>query len=106
MALLKVRIDLNYVQPRTSFIYPLYSEAGVKILDARIQLSKELIADFKRRFGDAVYYLKNVSEKTFPPKLLNEASLESQDILEEISKTEKVSAASYGKVEQIIDGIL
>jgi len=106
MPVIKVKIDLNYVHPNTSFIYPLQSEDDTRILDARVVLSKTLLSDIIRKHGHNVFYLKNVTEKTMPPHLINEAAVQTRSILEEITHTEKISRASFNKAERVVENIL
>lgn len=106
MAIHKIKIDLNYLRPNTSFIYPIHTEDGEKILDERIVMSNQLIANIKEKYGSIVYYFKNVQDNPLLDSLLDDALGESQSLLDEISHTEKLSQASYQKAEQVVEKIL
>ncbi len=100
------RIDLNYLRPYSTFIYPLYSEDGKILLKERTPLSPERMASIIKEAGNIVYY--HDSDHLYPVSVqkMKAALSEVHDIMEEIGSTEKLSRDAYKKCEQIIEDIV
>jgi putative nucleotidyltransferase with HDIG domain len=106
MNLNKVKIDLDYISAGVSFIYPLFSGEGVKILDARVVLTPEIIGTIKARHGNLVYYTETAGKAVIPPFRMKLAYNTSRDIIEEISRSDKLSRTSYHTAEKLVEDIL
>ncbi len=106
MAVKKIKIDLDFVRPGMSFMYPLYSERGDKILDERVPLSEETIARIRELHGNIVYYTSAVRKSTIPGYRIKIAYNTSRDILAEIAKSEKLSRTSLRTAESLVEGII
>lgn len=112
----KVRVDLDYIVPNKSFVYPLYSMSGRVVLPERVVLTEERIKKIKRIYGNMVYYIENEYEPvtapapstkgSFPGRLTEKALGSSRDILGEIAKTNKLSRSSYQKAERVVEDIV
>ena len=106
MNLNKVKIDLDYISEGSSFIYPLYSSSGVKILDTRIILTREIISTIKHKYGNIIYYTETGGKAVIPPFRMKIAYNTSRDIIEEISRSDKISKTSYHSAEKLVEDIL
>ncbi len=102
----KNRIDLNYINPNRSYIHPLYSENGDKILDERKILTPQRIESIKKKYGNIAYYYSDEEEQSVPPNLLMNAADNSRDLMADIFRTEKIDKKSYKKAEQIVETII
>ncbi len=102
----KIKIDLDYLSPNISFIYPLYSPEGEKILEARVVLSRELIKVIRDKYGNVVYYNSEGQRAVIPPYRIKIAYNTSREIMEEIAKSDKISKASFHNAEKIVEDIL
>ncbi|HOS41467.1 MAG TPA: hypothetical protein PLG31_17180, partial [Spirochaetota bacterium] len=78
----KVKINLSYLRPNSTFIYPLFSEEGKKILDERIVLTAELIKKITARFGNFVYYAEDGKRAVIQEGKLRAALATSHDVLD------------------------
>ncbi len=106
MAVKKIKIDLDFVRPGMSFMYPLYSERGDKVLDERMALSEEKIAKIRELHGNIVYYTDAGRRSTIPGYRIKIACNTARDILGEITKSEKISRSSLRTAESLVEGIL
>jgi hypothetical protein len=52
----KVEINLDYLTPNRSFIYPLWSENGDKVLEERVVLTSEKIREIRQKHGNMLHY--------------------------------------------------
>ncbi|HNV47133.1 MAG TPA: HD domain-containing protein [Spirochaetota bacterium] len=102
----KVKINLSYLRPNSTFIYPLFSEEGKKILDERIVLTAELIKKITARFGNFVYYAEDGKRAVIQEGKLRAALATSHDVLDEIARTSKLSAEKYHEAERLVDDII
>ncbi len=102
----KVKIDLNYINEGVSFIYPLFSPEGEKILDARTPLTGELITRFKERHGRYVFYTETGGKAVIPPFRMKLAYNMSREIIGEISKSDKMSKTTFHNAEKLVEDIL
>ncbi len=102
----KVKIDLNYLSANASFIYPLYSESGEKIVDARVVLTSKMIEKITNRYGNIVYYVDTGERAIIPVYRMKIAYNTSKEIMNEISKTDKLSRTTYKEVEKLVGDII
>ncbi len=106
MNLNKVKIDLNYINEGSSFIYPLYSSAGVKILEPRIILTRDIISTIKAKHGNILFYTEAGGKAVIPPFRMKIAYNTSRDIIEEIARSDKLSKTSFHSAEKLVEDIL
>jgi len=102
----KVEINLDYLTPNRSFIYPLVSDTGERILDERVLLTSQKIKEIREKYGNIVYYKDSGKNTLIPPFRMKIAYNKSREIMEEVSKTQKFSKASYRETERVIEEIL
>jgi len=103
---LKTPIDLDYIKPDKSFIYPLYSETGELILESRAVLTAERIREIKQKYGNIIYYINTIEAPLIPKKNIENAVAMSREILNEILNYDKLTAESYAKTEKMIDTLV
>ncbi|HOO72517.1 MAG TPA: HD domain-containing protein [Spirochaetota bacterium] len=107
MALIKkVDINLDYLTPNRSFIYPLWSESGEKVLEARVLLTKEKIQDIRKKFGNMLHYRDTGKGQPIPAFRLKIAYKQSKEILNEVERTQKFSKTSFRDTEKVIEEIV
>ncbi len=106
MSVRRIRINLNYVTPESSFIYPIHSDSGEHILDARSPVSEKMLADLKKRFGDYVFYTDTGERAVIPAHHMRAAYNKSRELLEEIGKTQKISRIAYREAERVVEEIV
>lgn len=106
MAKKKIKIDLSYINPNSSFIYPLYTENGEKVLDARIILTPQRIQTILEQFGNIVYYIINERRAIIPDYRMKQAREQAKNILNEISTNDKLSKRNLKKAEEIVEDII
>lgn len=106
MTVKRGKIDIDYLRPQSSFIYPLFSEDGKMVLRERTPLTAELMEEIRNTCGNIVYY--HDSDHLYPisPYRMKIARNEMQDIMDEISRTDKLSRDAFRKSERIIEEIL
>ncbi len=63
------RIDLDYLRPFSTFIYPLYSEDGKIILKERVPLTPEKMEEIRSQLGNIIYY--HDSDHLYPVSVQN-----------------------------------
>lgn len=103
----KVEIDLDYIMPDTSFIYPLYSSDGEKLLNEREILTTGKIKSIREKYGNKVYYAPTEKDKGIIPSYVYDKALnQTKNVLDDIIITSKFTRETYRKSEQIIDEIL
>lgn len=102
----KIKIDLDYITPGVSFIYPLFTHRGEKILDERVALSSEMIAKIREKHGNIVYYSDATRKAAIPGYRMNIALNTSRETLDEIGKTERISRTTFRNVEKVVEDLL
>ena len=102
----RVEINLDYLSPNRSFIYPLYSRDGERVLDERIVLTSRKIHEIRLKYGNILYYKDSGEKSIIPPFRLKIAYNKSREIMEEVEKTQKFSRSSYRDTEIIIEEIM
>lgn len=106
MNLNKVKIDLDYIGSGVSFIYPLFSSEGIKILDARVVLTPEIIGRIKAKHGNMVFYTETAGKAVIPPFRMKLAYNTAREIIDEISRSDKLSRTSFHSAEKLVEDIL
>lgn len=103
----KVSIDLDYITADTSFVYPLYSEDGKKLLDEREVLSAAKIRYIRGVYGSKVYYyIPGGSDGLVSGRIYHKAWNHTKKVLDEILSTEKFTPDAYKRTEEIINDII
>lgn len=100
------RIDLDYLRPFSTFIYPLYSEDGKIILKERVPLTPEKMEEIRSQLGNIIYY--HDSDHLYPlsPYRMKIAFNGVREIMDEIERTEKLSRDAFRKCERVIEEIV
>ncbi|MFC1669707.1 HD-GYP domain-containing protein [Spirochaetota bacterium] len=106
MATEKLKIDLTYLGKDNTLIYPIYSRNGEKILDARMNLTGDIINSIIKKHGKIVYYTFSEEMDNIPNHRISNAFNQSKEIVEEIMHSDKLSKATYKKSEGLIELIL
>ena len=106
MAGKRVKIDLNYIRPNNSFIYPLYTGTGEKVLEARVVLTAKRIKQIKEQFGPVLYYDDMGELAIIPSYRMNIARNKSKELLDEVSHTGKLSRMAFREAEKVVDEII
>lgn len=106
MASNKTKVDLDYITPNSSFIYPLYSDKGDKVLESRTVLTSKMINNIKIKYGHFLYFTDTGEKAVIPHYRMKIAYNNAKDILNEIEKTDKLSKAGYHEAEKVVDEIL
>lgn len=106
MATERLQIDLSYLGSNNVLIYPIYSEKGDLILEARTPLTLEKINEIIEKHGNIVYYSFSEEMDNIPNHRINTAIKQMKEVEEEILKTEKLSKTSYKNTENLIEMIL
>ncbi|MBN2401345.1 MAG: HD domain-containing protein [Spirochaetes bacterium] len=106
MATERLKIDLTYLGPESMLIYPLYTDTGEKILEARTALSIEIINNIIQKHGKIVYYSFADEMGNIPNHRIYSALNKSREIMDEIIKTDKISKGKYKESEDLIEVIL
>ncbi len=102
-----VEIDLDYIMPDTSFIYPLYSHDGEKLLNEREVLTPVKIKTIREKYGNKIYYaLAEKDSGIIPSFVYHKALSQTKNVLDDIIITQKFTRDSYLRSEVIIDEIL
>ncbi len=102
----RLKIDLTYLGPESMLIYPLYSDTGEKILEARTALSVEIINNIIQKHGKIVYYSFADEMGNIPNHRIFTALNKSREIMDEIIKTDKISKGRYKESEELMEIIL
>lgn len=102
----KIKINLDYLRPNSSFIYPLYSEEGKLILEARMPLTSQKIKNIVESYGNTVYYTDTGEKPVIPAYRMKTAYNKSKEIMDEIFKTDKLTRSTYREAEKVIETIV
>ncbi len=106
MAGKRIKIDLNYIRPNNSFIYPLYAETGEKVLEARVVLTRDRIKEIIDQFGPTLYYDDMGELAVIPSYRMNIAKNKSRELMDEVSQTGKLSKMAFREAEKVVDEII
>ncbi len=102
----RTTIDLDYLTPNKFFIYPLYSDGGEKILDARVSLTNEKINEIRGKYGKYVYYINSVASPVVSREKIDRAINLSAEIMREILHSDKLDSETYHKSEMAMESII
>ncbi|MCU0821441.1 MAG: HD domain-containing protein, partial [Spirochaetes bacterium] len=102
----RLKIDLSYLGNNNILIYPIFSDEGEKILDARVVLTEDKKNEIIEKHGKIVYYTFSGEMENIPNHIINNAINKSKDIMSEIIKTDRISKVSYNDAENLIKSLL
>ncbi|HPS59082.1 MAG TPA: HD domain-containing protein [Spirochaetota bacterium] len=103
----KVSIDLDYITADTSFVYPLYSPDGKKLLEEREVLSAGKIKNIRELYGSKLYYYLPGDRRTMVSgQIYHKAWNHTKKVLDGILTTEKFTSDAYKRTEEIINDII
>ncbi len=103
----KVFIDLNYLKPDTTFVYPIYADDGKKLLNKRELLTGDLIKRIIEKYGSKVfYYYSDYENGLIPEMLLGRAFAKTKELIDESIYRGKFSKEAFQKSEELVDEIL
>ncbi len=102
----RIKVDINYIRPNSTLIYPLYNDAGGKILPERTLITRARIDSIKEKYGSTVYFEDNPELAVVPNYRLNIALNQSRDVMEEVSATGKLSKTAFRGTEQVVEEIV
>jgi len=102
----KIKIDVDYLRPNSTFIYPLISEDGDIVLPPRVALTAEKINAIKARYGNILYYNDNGQMAVIPSFRMQIARNKSKEIMHEIAQSHKISKVAIHEAEKVIIDIV
>ena len=103
----KIVINLDYIMPNKTFVYPIYSLNGEKLLDAHEVLTAQKIKMIIEKYGSKVYYF--ASDDDSAPELnnlYNSFVNKTRKMFENILQTGTVTTEDYKNSEQMVSGLL
>lgn len=103
----KISIDLDYIKPDTSFVYPLYSVDGKKLLDEREVLTAAKIKYIRGVYGSKIYYyIPGDRNSMVSGHIYHKAWNNTKKVLDEFLATEKFTRDAYMRTGEIINDII
>jgi HD-GYP domain-containing protein (c-di-GMP phosphodiesterase class II) len=105
MGINKVKLNVDFLRPGSSIVYPLYSEEGENVVEKRAILTKSRIDQIKKKYGNVVYYTID-EEKVISQKHLDNAIDKSMGIMHEISQTKKLTNRAFNEAEKVVEDIV
>lgn len=102
----RIKIDLDYLKPNSSFIYPLISEVGDIVLPARVALTSDKISIIKARYGNILYYNDHGHMAVIPTFRMQIARNKSKEIMNEIANSHKINKIAYHEAEMVMTDIV
>jgi len=103
----RVVIDLDYIMPETSFVYPIFSSDGEKLLNEREVLTASKIKLIREKCGSKVYYSPLEKEGgLMPDYVYKKAFNKTKEVMDAVLYTDKFTKTGYDKSEELISEIL
>ena len=102
----KVRLEVDYIRPNSTLIYPIYSDGGDKILSEREVISSSMLNEIKKKYGNYVYYNDSPERSAVPPFRMNIALNQSHDVMQEVGETGKLSRSRFREAEKVVEEIV
>jgi len=103
----RVVIDLDYIMPDTSFVYPIFSTEGEKLLDEREVLTTQKIKLIREKCGNKVFYSPVEKEAGLMTDYLNRRAFDkTREVMDSVLHTEKFTKEGYQKSEELVSEIL
>lgn len=102
----RIKIDLNYLQANSSFVYPLISEDGDTVLPSRSPLTAEKMKAIQSAYGNILYYNDNGQMAVIPSYRMQIARHKSKEIMNDIARSQKISKSAFHEAEKVISDIV
>ncbi len=103
----KVALDLDYIMPDTTFVYPIFSSEGEKLLDEREILTAQKIKIIREKCGNKVYYSPPEKETGMMPEYVyKRAFSKTREVMDAVLHTDKFTIDGYKKSEELVSEIL
>ena len=103
----RVIIDLDYIMPDTSFVYPIYSSEGEKLLNEREVLTAQKIKMIKEKCGSKVYYSPNEREsRLMSDYVYTKVFNKTKEVMDAVLYTDKFTRDGYKKSEELVLDLL
>jgi len=103
----RVIIDLDYIMPDTSFVYPIYSSEGEKLLNEREVLTAQKIKLIKEKCGSKVYYSPNEREsRLMSDYVYTKVFNKTKEVMDAVLYTDKFTRDGYKKSEELVLDLL
>ncbi len=103
----RVVIDLDYIMPDTTFVYPIFSYDGEKVLNEREVLTAQKIKHIKEKCGNKLYYSPAETEAGLMPEYVyTKAFNKTKEVMDAVLRTDKFTREGYQKSEELVSEIL
>ncbi len=102
----RLKIDISYLRKDNILIYPVYSENGEKILDARIPVTEGKREEIIKKYGNIVYYSFSGEMENIPNHIITKAFHSSREIMDEVTRTNSLSKHGYQKAEDLVENMI
>ena len=103
----RVVIDLDYIMPDTSFVYPIFSSKGEKLLNEREVLTAQKIKLIREKCGNKVYYSPPEKEGgILNHHVYNRAFNKTKEVMDAVLHTDKFTKDGYKKSEELVIELL
>ncbi len=104
---IRVVIDLDYIMPDTSFVYPIFSSDGEKLLNAREVLTASKIKLIKEKCGNKVYYSPVEKEEgVMSDHIYKKSFIKTKEVMDAVLYTDKFTKDGYRQSEELVGEIL
>ena len=103
----RIVINLEYIMPNRSFVYPIYSFDGEKLLDVQEILTAQKIKAITEKYGSKVYYF--ASDDVGMPEFNNIYSSfvkKTQKMFEGISRSASITDVDYKNSEEMVSALI
>jgi HD-GYP domain-containing protein (c-di-GMP phosphodiesterase class II) len=105
MKIKRIKIDLNQLKPNSSFAYPLYSLEGEKIIDQGTVMTPDFISKVKLKHGSIIFFSDSAVMSPIQQFRANDALSVSIELMEEISKRQKLTRTTFDTAVKVAEGI-
>lgn len=102
-----VALDLDYIMPDTTFVYPIFSSDGEKLLNEREILTSQKIKNIKEKCGNKIYYsLPEKETKMMPDHVYKRAFGKTREVMDAVIRSDKFTRDGYKKSEELVSEII
>ncbi len=101
-----IKINIDYLRPNSSLIYPLYAGNGERIVSERVTLTENLLRDIRNRYGIHVYGRDSIDSSIVPGYRMNIALNKARDIMNEIISSGRFSHTNFRLAEKLAEEIV
>ena len=103
----RVVIDLDFIMPDTTFIYPIYSSEGEKLLNEREILTAEKIKLIREKCGNKVYYSPSEMESGLMSDYVYTRTFNrTKEVMDAVLHTDKFTRDGYNKSQELVKEII